>query len=159
MKRQRGVTLVELVIAIVIIAIAAAALYSAMASITGRSADPMLRQQSLAIAEAYLEEIGLHSFPLDNACSAAGAGNGAARASFDDLCDYDGLSYAGSLPLAPRSVLSATPTAGLVNYRVQVAIRPQALGDIAAANAVRIEITVTDPAGQTLALAGYRTRY
>ena len=57
MKRQRGMTLVELVIAIAIIGIAAAALYSAMASLAGRSADPMLRQQSLLLAEAYLEEI------------------------------------------------------------------------------------------------------
>jgi len=55
--RQRGVTLVELVIAIVIVGIAAAALYSAMASITARSADPMLRQQSLMLAEACMEEI------------------------------------------------------------------------------------------------------
>ena len=65
--RQRGVTLVELVIAIVIIGIAAAALYSAMASITARSADPMLRQQSLMLAEACLEEILGNDFVgLDN---------------------------------------------------------------------------------------------
>ena len=48
---QRGMTLVELVITIVIIGIAAAALYSAMAASTGRSADPLLCQQSLSIAE------------------------------------------------------------------------------------------------------------
>ena len=62
MSRQQGMTLVELVISIVIIGISAAALYSAMAAITGRSADPMLRQQSLAIAEAYMEEISLQAF-------------------------------------------------------------------------------------------------
>lgn len=56
-RPQRGMTLVELVITIVIIGIAAAALFSAMASITGRSADPMLRQQSLYIAEAYMERL------------------------------------------------------------------------------------------------------
>lgn len=55
--RQRGVTLVELVISIVIVGIAAAALYSAMASINSRSADPMLRHQSLMLAEACIEEI------------------------------------------------------------------------------------------------------
>lgn len=55
--KQRGMTLIELVITIVIIGIAAAAMFSAMAAITGRSADPMLRQQSLALAEAYLESI------------------------------------------------------------------------------------------------------
>lgn len=62
MNRQQGMTLVELVISIVIIGIAAAALYSAMAAITGRSADPLLRQQSLAIAEAYLRKSSCNRF-------------------------------------------------------------------------------------------------
>ncbi|WP_413586056.1 prepilin-type cleavage/methylation domain-containing protein [Aquipseudomonas alcaligenes] len=55
-------TLVELVITIVIIGIAAAAMFSAMAAITGRTADPMLRQQSLALAEAYLESISARAY-------------------------------------------------------------------------------------------------
>jgi len=54
---QRGMTLVELVITIVIIGIAAAALFSATASITARSADPMLGAQSLHLAESLMEEM------------------------------------------------------------------------------------------------------
>lgn len=61
-QAQSGMTLVELVITIVIIGIASAALFSAMAAITGRSADPMLRQQSLALAEAYLEAINTRPY-------------------------------------------------------------------------------------------------
>lgn len=60
--RQCGMTLVELVITIVIVGIAAAAMFSAMAAITARSADPMLRQQSLALAEAYLEAISTRAY-------------------------------------------------------------------------------------------------
>jgi len=60
--REQGMTLIELVITIVIIGIAAAAMFSAMAAITGRSADPMLRQQSLAMAEAYLESISTRAY-------------------------------------------------------------------------------------------------
>lgn len=55
-------TLIELVITIVIIGIAAAAMFGAMAAIGGRSADPMLRQQSLALAEAYLEAISTEAY-------------------------------------------------------------------------------------------------
>ena len=80
---QRGMTLIELVMTIVILGIAAAALFSAMAAITGHSADPMLRQQSLAIAEAYLEEITLQAFPASTTCAASNSGAG--RSSFDDV--------------------------------------------------------------------------
>lgn len=100
MNRQRGVTLVELVIAIVIIGIAAAALYSAMASITARSADPMLRQQSLMLAEACMEEIlGNQFMALDSvdctqtraAASAAGLSDYSITRSIEAR-DFSGIS-------------------------------------------------------------------
>ena len=60
--RQTGTTLIELVIAIVIIAIAASAILMAIFTTVGSSADPMIRHQAVAIAEAYLEEIALKPF-------------------------------------------------------------------------------------------------
>ena len=151
---QRGMTLVELVITIVVLGIAAAALFSAMAAITGHSADPMLRQQSLAIAEAYLEEITLQAFPASTTCAASN--NGAGRSSFDDVCDYNGLTYAGAQPFAPRSALSITPLAGLEAYQVKVDVRSQDLNGVAA---MRVTVTVTDIIGQALTLDGYRANY
>ena len=151
---QRGMTLIELVMTIVILGIAAAALFSAMAAITGRSADPMLRQQSLAIAEAYLEEITLQAFPASTTCAASN--NGAGRSSFDDVCDYNGLTYAGAQPFAPRSALSIAPLAGLEAYQVKVDVRSQALNGVAA---MRVTVTVTDIIGQALTLDGYRANY
>ena len=150
---QRGMTLVELVITIVILGIAAAAMFSAMAAITGRSADPMLRQQSLAIAEAYMEEISLQAFPASTACAASS--NGAGRGGFDDVCDYNGLFYS-SQAFAPRSAASTTPLPGLSAYEVNVAVVPAALNGV---DALRITVTVTDPSGQPLVLDGYRTAY
>lgn len=143
-RSQRGMTLVELVITIVIIGIAAAALFSAMASITGRSADPMLRQQSLSIAEAYLEEILLQNFmPTDQP---AGCG----RACFNDVRDYHGLDQS---PRDPNdNALEA-----LSGYRVEVAVSgPASLNSV---SALRVRVTVTDPAGQSLVLEGYRSCY
>lgn len=151
---QRGMTLVELVITIVILGIAAAAMFTAMAAITGRSADPMLRQQSLAIAEAYLEEITLQAFPVSTTCAASN--NGSGRGSFDDVCDYNGLDYGGTQPFAPRSATSTTPLAGLESYQVRVAVVAQTLNGVPA---MRISINVTDPSGQLLELAGYRANY
>jgi MSHA pilin protein MshD len=68
-RQQRGLTLVELVIFIVIIGIAVAGVLSVM-TYTGRnSADPQLRKQALAIAEGLLEEVQAARFtycdPLD----------------------------------------------------------------------------------------------
>ena len=128
---QRGMTLVELILTIVIIGIAATALFSAMASITVRSADPMLRQQSLAIAEGYLER--LHLTP------------------YDQLIDI--------APEPPKG-LDDQPIDELDAYRVQARIETLQLGPSGATvPAKRIRVTVTDPAQGTLTLDGWRTDY
>ena len=148
---QRGMTLVELVISIVIIGIAAAALFGAMATITARSADPMLRQQSLAIAEGYLEEILLQDY-----ASAPDPCTG--RACFNDVRDYHDLDD------RPPRDMNNDVIRGLDNYRVEVDIAARSgtegLGPIGhKVPALHIRVTVTDPAGGTLSLDGYRAEY
>ncbi len=143
-RLQRGMTLVELVITIVIIGIAAAALFSTMASITGRSADPMLRQQSLTIAEAYLEEILLQNFMPTAQPADCG------RACYNDVRDYHGLDQS---PRDPNNNVLDT----LSGYRVAVAVSgPASLNGV---SALRVRVAVTDPAGQPLMLEGYRSCY
>ncbi len=132
-RSQRGMTLVELVISIVIIGIAAAALFSAIASITARSADPMLRQQSLMIAESYLETLLVA-----------------------DLASYPDLIPSGE---EPRGI-DKEPIPELSAYRVTAVAGEAELGPAGnQVDAVRIDVSVTDPAGQTLTLTGYRTDY
>lgn len=152
MRAQRGMTLVELVIAIVIVGIAAAALYSAMAGITARSADPMLRQQSLAIAEAYLEEILSRDF-LDPTSQEQCPERPAARGDYDNVCDYAGLDDSGARDA------DGDPIPGLQDYRIRVAVTPQAFAGVSAAAALQVEVAVTDPTGQRLALSAWRTCY
>jgi len=151
--KQRGMTLVELVIIIVIIGLAAAALFTAMSTITARSPDPMLRQQSLYIAEAYMEEILAKAFfdPVtrDQCPSPPGA-----RKDFDNVCDFDGWSDAGgALDINNQSI------SGLSEYDVNVTVKPAELNGISSNRALLITVEVHDPAGRRLTLSGWRTCY
>ena len=49
--------------------------------------------------------------------------------------------------------------AALADYRVQVAVAAQAWNGLPAGDVLTVSVTVTDPAGQSLLLSGYRTRY
>ncbi len=145
-RKQNGMTLVELVITIVIIGIAAAALFSAMASITARSADPMLRQQSLYIAEAYLEEI------LQQSYSPITPSDCDERSCFQDVRAYDGLTT--DKPYDVRGV----KVDGLDGYSVRVKAEEVENG-LNGIDALQVTVTITDPSGQELQLVGWRTCY
>lgn len=59
---QAGVTLIELIMFIVIVGAAIAGVMAILNLTTGRSADPMIRKQMLAIAESLLEEVTMVPF-------------------------------------------------------------------------------------------------
>lgn len=146
--RQAGVTLVELVIAIVVIAIAVGVVLGTLASGAGASADPMIRQQAIAAAAAYMEEILLRSFDDPD-----GVDGEAARSDFDDVDDYDGL-----LDVGVRDQFG-NPVAQLAAYTVSVAVVPSAaLPGVASSDALRVDVNVTHTADVSFALSGYRTR-
>lgn len=146
---QRGATLVELLVSIVIVSIAASTILGVLAMTTSGSADPMIRHQAAAIAEAYLEEILLKPLIDPN-----GIDGEAARADFDDLDDYDGLSDAGA-----RDQFGS-PIAGLGDYNVAISVTPSAgLTAVPAADAIRVDVTVTHASDVNFILSGYRTRF
>jgi MSHA pilin protein MshD len=142
------VTLIEIVVAIVIVAIAATAILAAMASITMRGAEIMVRQQAVAVADAYLEEILLQpiAFP--------GGTVPTSRASFNDEDQYNGLNDVGAHDQFGNAI------AYLSGYNVSVAVtQTTALTGIAAAQARQINVTVTDSNGVTVLLTGYRANF
>jgi MSHA pilin protein MshD len=149
--RARGVTLIELVVAITIVAMAAAAVLGAMSAISTRSANVMVRHQAVAIAEAYLEEI-----LLKPVVDPDGIEPESGRAAWDDVGDYNGLVDVG----AHDQFGSTTAIANLSQYTVRVTVsQSSALGGLAASAVRRIDVTVTDPTGIQVALSGYRTNY
>ena len=100
---QYGFTLIELVIAIVVLAVGASAMITLINASTRASIDPAVRQQAHALAQSYLEEILLNSFCdpdvsndcpatcVSSACGACTAGDAGGRPAFDDVCDYDAI--------------------------------------------------------------------
>lgn len=147
--RQSGVTLIELVVAIVVIAVAVSAVLGVLTINTGASADPMIRQQAIAIAQSHLEEILLKSFDDPD-----GADGEASRALYDDLDDYDGMTTVGARDQFDAAI------AGLGLYTVAVAVSPSsALPAIAASDAMRVDVRVTRAPDIDITLSGYRTRF
>ena len=186
-KRQRGVTLIELILFIMIIGIALAAILGVMNVTTRNSADTVRSKQALMIAEGLLEEVQLAAFTKcdpsgdngDGTCSAPEAWGQAAPEPvgprpYDNINDYV---PAASTPTAAFNVdINGVSTLADANgrplnvsgYTATVAIIPEAVGPAGAqvgaggtavdTDMLRIRITVFFD-NQSLALDGYRARY
>nr|WP_315221774.1 prepilin-type N-terminal cleavage/methylation domain-containing protein [uncultured Duganella sp.] len=61
-KRQRGLTIIELVMFMVIMGVAAAGIIGVLNLSATSSADPLRRKQAMLIAEAFMEEVQLAPF-------------------------------------------------------------------------------------------------
>ena len=147
--RERGVTLIELVVSIVVVALAASAVLGVLARNAGTSADAMVLSQAVSIAEAYIEEITLKPFVDPD-----GTPVEASRALFDDVDDYNGLVDVGARDQFGNPV----PT--LAGYTVRVTVSPSgALAGIPSTDALRVDVRVTFPPSIDFTMSAYKTRY
>lgn len=145
--RQAGATLVELVVSIVIVGIAAGGVLLAFHQTVRHSADPMVLHQAVAIGEAYLEEILLKPF---NDPDADGEPT---RPQFDDVDDYNGLTDVGARDQDNNLI------AGLGAYTISVTVGNQALNGVPAPESLRVDVQVTGPNEVNVTLSGYRTDF
>ena len=146
--RERGVTMIELIVSIVVIAIAASAVLGVLSRTVGRSADAMALSQAVSIAESYLEEITLKPFDDPD-----GVDGETSRADFDDVDDYDGLVDAGARDQFGNSL------APLAQYTVAVTVASSAaLSGVPGADTRRIDVVVTYAPSVRVALSGYKAR-
>lgn len=143
-RQQRGVTLIELIVALTIVAIAVAGMMAAFTRATAASADPMITKQMAAVAETLMEEIQLKPF-------APAAQSGSSRTDYNDVLDYNGYHTTGVVDI------SGNPVSGLEEYNVIVAVATVALTGIGSDDACRIVVTVTH-GSDTFTLYGWRTR-
>ena len=182
--RQTGITLIEQIVFMVIVSVGVVALVAVMNPSIRASADPMVTKQSLAIAEALLNEV-LHQpvtwcDPDDaNAASAqsyAGCAttpqnalgptpvtesrDGASGSFFDNVRDYHGFAMDDIADPSGGSIVAG--------YRGEVVVgEAGGLFGLAADAALAVTVTVcrtTTPSSvcagrDNFALTGYRFRY
>jgi MSHA pilin protein MshD len=151
--------LVEVVLFIVIIATALTTVLGTLSLTVGRSADPLVARQALAVAESLLQEVLSQPYTasdLDGGADAIGPEAGETRFSsttpFDHVDDYHGYAMTGIVKP------DGTAVPGLAGYDASVTVQPQALDNIAAGEGLLVTVTVTGPGGYSVALRGYRAR-
>ena len=145
--RPRGATLVELVLAIVVVAIAVTSVLGLLSEISLRSARAMSATQAASIASAYLDEALSKAFSDPDLVPEVG------RQNLDDVQDYNFVDN-GARDCQGNAI------AGLAQYQVDVRTAGVQLGvPPNDTPAIRVTVTVTDAAGATTRLEGLRTNY
>lgn len=176
-RRQRGMTLIELIVFTVIVSVALAGVLTVL-TVTARSgADPMIRKQMLAIAEGLLEEVMLQPFTwcdpdddvelaaatsyasctrpennlapeADEPTTANGNNRGVGARPWDNVGDYNNLVTTTNIAGGGAALYTATVTIAQDSLN----------GILPADGSLRITVTVT-AGGESIQLQGYRTRH
>lgn len=180
--RQRGITLIESIVFIVIVSVGVVGLVSVINPLVRFSADPMQQKQLMAIAESLLTEIMHQPYtwcdPDDATASTATAYTGCAnsqdkggaalttatpntetsRAGTGPGTNYDNVADYGNYTKA--DIDDAAGINAMVGYTASVAVSRAgtALGLSDNSAALAVTVTVTRD-GQSFSLTGYRFRY
>lgn len=110
-KRQRGLTIIELVLFMVIMGVAAAGIIGVLNLSATSSADPLRRKQAMLIAEAFMEEVQLARFTF---CVPGDANESTA-------INQNGCSNAGNtVAVRPRPAGMGRPYANVADYATAI---------------------------------------
>jgi len=149
-KAQRGFTMVEMVVAMVIIAAGLAGVLSVLSRTSIFSAAPMATKQMTAIADGMLEEVLQKPFAGDGPPLAAGCD----RTAFNEVKDYDNYT---DMP-----VCDVTGTPGPAGYTVSVSVTPASgtilTGGIPSSDAYLVTVTVKK-GSEKYAIQGWRLNF
>lgn len=176
-KRQAGVTFVELIVFIMIVSIAVVGILGVFSLTSVQSVDPLRRKQALMIAESLMEEVQMAQFTQFDPASmdavtppvpenwgqgAAEPGQGRPFDNVNDYVDAPGVAKAAfNVSGVPVNAIGNSYGSG---YQATVAVTPAVLGGIGAVGSsadtavLHIRITVTFD-GDSIVLDGYRARY
>jgi len=149
-KSRQGFTLVEMVIAMVIISAALAGVLAVLSRTSIFSASPMATKQMAAIADGMLEEVLQKPFKADGPTAAVGCN----RSSFNEVSDYNNYTN--------QPVCDITGTPGPAGYTVSVTVAnaggSMLTGGIPATDTYLVTVTVKK-GGDSHTVKGWRTNF
>jgi MSHA pilin protein MshD len=179
MTDQRGLSLIELLVFIVVVGIAVSGVLSVYSLNARSSADPMVQKQALAIAESLLEEVLAKPYtycdPDDDAVETAlssadcatpeGMGTDGVEDRYSNLTPYDNVNDYNNFSMTGIRDLNGDDVDGLGGYSATIQVQPVAdfNGIVPAVSGdnetLLVTVTVTAPGNHSVSLSGYRTRY
>lgn len=177
MGAERGFSLIELIVVIVVLALALVGVTLMINRAVVQSPEALVQSRAMELAQTYMDEIlskrfdersGQGGIPrcdsTDNAAQACSNSLGpdtapaeSSRLLFDDVDDYHGLSEP-----TPVSIVSGTPLTGIYDgYAVAVSViyAGSEIGFTDNRQAKRITIRVTTPLGNTIPVSAYRVNF
>ena len=169
----RGFTLIELVVTLLVISIAALGVMYSLGLGLRHQSDSLWQGKAVALAGSYMEEILARRFDEHSAlggvppcstttivCSASGAfSDGEPRAEFDDVDDYDGLTEQ-----PPRDVYG-NPRPDYDSYRVAVSVAYASSAQVASlgldtgTDAKLVTVTVSTPESGAMSFSALRGNF
>ncbi len=150
-RRLRGFSLIELLVAIVVLSIAVTGVLLVYTNTARGSAEALINKQALAIAEAMLDEIQLAAYSNPTGGFAGPGTSITDRDEYDDVSDYNGFSTTGVY------TIDGVATA-LTDYNVLVGVGVSAFQGIAESKLITVTVTHA-PSGRVVVLEGYKINY
>lgn len=175
----KGFTLIEIIVGIVVLAVALVVITSALGPLYQRSADPWHQVRAAELGHSLLNEIMARSFDeqSDRAggefrCNETGyqscsdfcispatvnAGEGETRTGFDDVDDFN------ELRLSDSDIVGTTGNLALDNlykgYQADIAVSCVGIDEQASDSVKKVTVTITTPSGEALAFSAYRSNW
>ncbi|HRE16600.1 MAG TPA: prepilin-type N-terminal cleavage/methylation domain-containing protein [Rhodocyclaceae bacterium] len=169
-RRQRGLTLIELLVFIVVVGFGLAGTLVVFQNTVRSSGDPLVRKQALAIAEALMDEVALHPYTycdptdanfqyaraantaagnctttVENSGPEAGQTRYSATTPFNNVNDYAGFAMS---PIVRLGNSPAATVAGLESFNATINVTAEAGG-------LRIDVRVVRGT-EDVTLSAYR---
>lgn len=119
MPAQRGATLIELLLFMVVVSVGLAGMMGVYRVAVSASADPMVRKQALAVADALLTEIEQQPFTYcdpDDPAAATAAGTTGCTGGASLSQDQGGGAFTGPMPATETRYSTSAPFDNVADY-------------------------------------------